>query len=261
VKRNYKLSVIVPFLEIDTAFEETVNSVLQQTEIADIELILVAKSLSVFKINYIKSLGSRINVKILENNQGIYQAINSGIEASVGQYILVLGCGDGFLNKNSSKKIFELFICNPDYIYFNVLLRDENSNPIVFTEVGIVDGVDKIKKIHHQGVVISKNCHKRFGFYDTTFRTSADLDFLIKIYSKNSVYIDEVLTFFNLGGESSPSIAKFFRQRREIVEIHRKHRISIPVSNKIIFFIKTILFSLSPIFRKNLIKLRKTIKG
>jgi glycosyltransferase involved in cell wall biosynthesis len=261
VKKNYKLSIVVPFVQIDSAFKQTVNSVFEQIEISNIELILVAKSLRDVKPSYIKFLASRFNVKFLENNKGIYQAINCGIQECSGDYILVFGCGDGFLNQNCSKKISEFFIYNPDYIYFNVLLRDESSNPVASTVVGVVDTIEKVKKIHHQGVVISKKCYEQHGLYDISFKTSADFDYLIKIYSINSMYLDQVMTFFNLGGESSPSICKFLRQRREIVKIHEKHSISLSSYSKINFFIKAFLFSFSPKLRNRLIALRRRIKG
>jgi len=58
-----------------------------------------------------------IDYYVSEKDKGIYDAMNKGIRASSGEYVLILGAGDVFIPSKMAKVLDKIKIYNPDIIY------------------------------------------------------------------------------------------------------------------------------------------------
>jgi glycosyltransferase involved in cell wall biosynthesis len=148
-----------------------------------------------------------IDLFISEPDYGIYDAMNKGIDHSVGDYIIFLNSGDYLVGTFDVLKVVE-----PGFI--PVCLGDISGNII-----------RKIRyKIRLRGL---PNCHQGIFFprtnirYDIHYRISADYKFFLEhgSYSFNGRYGDGAYVFYNNEGLSSTNYIKRDKQMFEIRKI------------------------------------------
>jgi len=141
---------------------------------------------------------------IIEEDTGIYNAINKALKYVTSEYYIVLGCDD------------EL---KEDCI--NILSKYIDKYEIVF---GMVEVVNKkgeiINKIynHSAGTLISIKIHSNLGKYDESYKIAADTLFIEKAKRKsNYVKIQEVVGKFSTNGISQ-SKAVISEHARAMIE-------------------------------------------
>ncbi len=174
------------------------------------------------------------NTKLfIENDKGLYHALNKGINKCSGEYILILHSDDKFFKntvlENLNKEIISNdypFIIIANIVYVNskgVLIRRWKSD------------LPSIKKIQrgwmapHTGLVLKKEIASLLGPYDTNFEISADYDYEIRLfesYSKDIKLSNITLTEMKIGGLSNRNIKSIIKKTIEDFKIMRNNAIN-----------------------------------
>ena len=128
------LTIITPFKGDVKKLEITLNSYKENLQKAkfDYEILIITSEYNkvIPKLKYYKKL--RINLLKEEQNNGIYPAMNIGIESSKGEYINFINCGD-LINKSFTEfinSIFESNLKNKTLVSFTVAQKIRNKNHI-----------------------------------------------------------------------------------------------------------------------------------
>lgn len=198
-----KLSIITVNLNNKAGLERTFKSVFSQTY-QDFEYIVIDGGSTDGSKELIEANTDKIDYWVSEPDKGIYNAMNKGIKIAKGEYLLFLNSGDYFFDEQRLQKYapkFEQF----DFIYFNTAYLKNNTlqtqtNPNFLDLNFFHKGM-----INHQNIVHKRSLFKKFGFYDESFKITADWKFLIvAICSYNSTYlhIDDLFTVYDLNGLS-----------------------------------------------------------
>ena len=95
---NYKLSIITVVYNSKNQIEKTIKSVLANKN-KNIEYILIDGKSTDGTIDIVKKYKHIIDIILIENDQGIYDAMNKGINLSSGEYIYFLNSGDHLVTK------------------------------------------------------------------------------------------------------------------------------------------------------------------
>jgi glycosyltransferase involved in cell wall biosynthesis len=144
---------------------------------------------------------------VSEPDAGIYNAMNKGIKASRGEYLLFLNSGDCFYDSSVVDSFYEVS-SNEEIIYGNVLY--ENSD-------GTFRGQTLNKKhiticdlwIHtlpHQASFIKRSTFEKYGYYNEEIKVSADWFFYIKsiiVGGASYKYIDLTVSVMQPDGVST----------------------------------------------------------
>lgn len=133
----------------------------------DVELVVIDGGSDDGTLELLRARNEAVDYWLSEPDTGVYEAMNKGIAAAVGQYILHLNAGDRLLHVPSA----ELLQCmqgGVDIACFSVLL-----------DGGVVHVPKGVRSLlventwHHQGTFYRRHAH--LG-YDPTFRVYGDFD-------------------------------------------------------------------------------------
>ena len=136
---------------------------------------------------------------ISEDDKGIYDAMNKGIERATGDYLIFMNAGDIFASKDVLDKIAILTHSNPDFIYGDSL--EDNHYKRARSHLKINWGMFT----HHQAMFYKREALGALR-YDLTYKIAADYDLTLRFLSVsnklNILYTPTLICIFETGGAS-----------------------------------------------------------
>ena len=203
------ISIIIPVFNAGKTLQSTIESILGQSY-ENFELIIVdGESVDNTK-DIITQFQKNIDIFICEKDNGIYDAMNKGIIAANGDWLLFLGGDDVLYNSEILTSIFiDSNFDKVDFLYGDVLFK---SNSLKYGEEKdyptLLDS-----NICHQSIFYHKKIFETIGQYNLRYQVLADFDMNIKVFKNNSIrkkYIPKIITLFNDQGTSNSVLDKYF---------------------------------------------------
>lgn len=194
-----KLSVITVTYNAETTLESTLKSVAEQS-FRNIEHILVDGASTDGTLDLIKS-HTGYNLRwISEPDNGLYDAMNRGIDMAEGEYLCFLNAGDSFFSEKSVEQIFDLPEgSNPDIIYGETAIVDREGKFLYMRQHKAPQKLtaDSFKKgmlVCHQAFIVKREIADR---YDLSYQFSSDFDWAIRMIKKSDEIFNRELTLIN----------------------------------------------------------------
>lgn len=221
---NHKISIITINKNNASGLEKTISSVIKQTY-KNIEYIIVDGNSTDNSLNVIKKYSEYISVWISEEDKGIYDAMNKGLDLANGNYVIHLNSGD-YLSDN---KVIETLVSNItddfDVIYGNIIIKDKN----LMKQIKSTQHIHYNKTYQHnipaQPVCfIKREVFSKYGGFDTSYKITADVVLIAKILSDRNIkykYINIPITVFETNGISSNKNNQniiFLERKRFLIE-------------------------------------------
>ena len=217
-----KISIITPTRNAGKTLEACILSVVNQTYLnkeymiidglsTDGTLGIVKKYADIYP--YIKWIS--------EKDEGIYDAMNKGIDLSSGDWLYFLGSDDIFCSNTVLNDIFNRTeVSKFDVIYGNVKWGNtEQLYDGPFSRLKLVQ-----KNICHQAIFTRKIVFDRLGKFDIKYKTWADWVFNLQWYNRRDIrhcYIDIAIARYNLDGYSKHNHDMLFiKNKGELIEAH-----------------------------------------
>lgn len=157
-----KISVITICYNCRTDLQYTIKSVLSQTY-DHLEYIIVDGGSTDGTQDLLKTYEGDIDIIISESDNGIYDALNKGVAAATGDWIICMNAGDAFASPTVLADIFSQQITTgKTVLYSDFLLCQPDGNTIRRT-------TDRATgEIHHQNIIYRRNLHEQYGYYIVT---------------------------------------------------------------------------------------------
>jgi len=217
-----KLSVITIVYNNVRHIERTMLSVINQTY-TNIEYILVDGFSTDGTLEIVQQYTSKIETLISEKDKGIYDAMNKGLAAATGDYVIFMNSGDEFYTADTVAQVFATSD-NADIYYGETEMIDEAGNslgqrrhkaPQQFTWRHFKYGMS----ISHQAIYIKRSLTQP---YNRQYQLSADIDWILQAAKKAKciVNVHQYVAKYLVGGMSKK------KHRQSLVErfaIMRKH--------------------------------------
>lgn len=210
-----KISIITPVFNAAQEIGTCILSVADQTY-NNIEHLIIDGHSTDGSVEVIKSYSLKYpHIRwISEPDQGIYDAMNKGIDLATGDYLYFLGADDVFHDAQVLASIFN----NPDiknfeFIYGNVKLVGPEER--IYGGEATLQTL-KTKNISHQAIFYNKLIFKKLGKYGSTFKVCEDYLFNIRCFHDQSIkrkYLDLIIADFGSQGISSTTNDGFIRHR------------------------------------------------
>lgn len=203
-----KFSIITACLNEKNTIESTILSVINQT-CEDWELIVIDGGSTDGTKNIIEKYSEKISCYISESDNGIYNAMNKGIKAAKGEFLLFLNANDKLHNDNVLANVSKEIMCHNDakLLYGDVDYIDEKG---FYSETISYKNIDKnfyffflARSICHQTIFYHHSLFDEIGLYDEKWKICADYVFNVECIIKNKVktlYIPFTVADFRLGG-------------------------------------------------------------
>ena len=198
MKNKVKVSVITVCLNSENFIERTIKSVLNQNY-NNLEYIIIDGKSTDKTIDIIKKYEIQFNGKMIwlsEKDEGIYDAMNKGLQISMGDYLFFLNAGDYFLEKDIISRVVKIALNkDADFIYGQVKIGENKirSNKIN-SEFNLI-----FQTICHQGIFAHRKCFINNNF-NKKYRWLADYQWVIKCFRNKGIkkiYTDNLISYFD----------------------------------------------------------------
>ncbi|MES2274560.1 MAG: glycosyltransferase family 2 protein [Bacteroidota bacterium] len=216
------LSVITIVYNNARDIERTILSVTNQSY-PHIEYIVVDGLSNDGTLDVIAKYKARVSKLISERDEGIYDAMNKGLAAATGYYVIFMNSGDEFYDNATVAKVFAT-APDADIYYGETEMIDEqlqslgrrrHKAPDNFTWRSFNYGMS----ISHQAIYIRRALAEP---YDRRYQLSADIDWIIRAAkkAKNIVKVDGYVAKYLVGGMSKKRHRQSLNERFDIMKRH-----------------------------------------
>jgi glycosyltransferase involved in cell wall biosynthesis len=216
---NPEIYVVTVVFNGEATIERTINSVINQTYNNFKYIIIEGKSTD-DTLKLISKYRSSIDYLISEKDSGIYDAMNKALKMIISEESFVLFLNsDDYLFKNNSLENIASKLNGYEFIYGRVQLIDLKTNFISYAGKEESKSTLPLGMIQHQATFIKKKLYTELGYFDLSFKISADYDFAVKIFNSNFriKYVDEVVSVMALGGISQKQAFKAITEKKKII--------------------------------------------
>lgn len=223
MKKEPKISIIVPVYNAERYISKCLNSILSQTE-KDFEVIIVddgSKDRSLERCQYYENIDERVKV-LHQENFGVSKARNIGIKTSKGKYITFVDVDDYIRNDYIEKLLEKQQKYNTDLVCTSYIIEKKfgRKNKIIYKEriikkenivndfLPFFDSISTAPwgKLYKSCII--KNCNI---YFPENIPYAEDTIFNIKYYSKiNSIAISDDLIYFYNYKDSGSAVKKYY---------------------------------------------------
>ena len=217
------ISVITVCYNSYEMLQRTIKSVRMQTY-SEIEYIVIDGASKDSTLRLIKENEDIINLWISEPDNGLYFAMNKGLDLANGDYVIYINAGDMFYMPNTLEKIFENHQDDVDIYYGDTMILAQNQKELGSRRLSPPKQLTKNSfrwgmTVCHQSILIKRTIAPK---YDTSYRITADYDWVLTSIenAKKIVNTNNYISKFLSGGLSSKHVVKANKERYKIMCKH-----------------------------------------
>jgi len=227
-----KISIVTAVYNNDDTILDCINSILFQTY-KNIEFIIIDGSSTDGTVDIVKGYGDKIDKFISEPDNGIYDAMNKGLELATGDIVGILNSDDFYKDEYVVEKVVKKFRTGSlDILYSDlVYVNDEDTNKVIrYWNAGEY----KKKKLKfgwmppHPTFFVKKELYDELGTFNTEYSISADYDLMMRFLCRDELkigYLSEVTVNMRVGGKSNKSLENIIRKMKEDYKVIRANKI------------------------------------
>jgi glycosyltransferase len=215
------VSIITGTYNSDATVRDTLISVQKQTY-KNIEHIIIDGASTDKTLEVINNTGHCGPVRS-ESDNGIYDAMNKGIDVAKGDIIGILNSDDFYTEDDVIEKVVETFkSSNCDAVYGDLDYVDTHNTKKVLRK-WIAGGYKRSLFLNgwmppHPTFFVKKQVYDKFGKFNIALKSSADYELLLRFLYINRikvVYIPGVMVHMRTGGHSNKSLRNRLKAHKE----------------------------------------------
>ena len=244
------ISIITCCYNSQETIGDTFNSIRTQT-FKDFELIVIDGNSSDNTLDIIKQNADLVTKLISEKDNGVYDAMNKGIELAKGKVIGFLNSDDFFFNQNVLNEIAQAFLkADIDCSYANMIYVDRYDTSKIkrewksgrfyknYLKDGWIPG--------HPTFYVRKEIYARLGKFNLKMKLAADYELMLRILSYPGIkvmYLPKTHVVMRLGGITSKNLKNRIKQNIEIYQAWLKN----DMKPGILFFLRRLFIKIKQI--------------
>lgn len=211
----YKISIVTISYNCINVVEETILSVIRQTY-TNIEYIIIDGASKDGTVDVIRRYADKINYFVSEPDKGIYDAMNKGLNAATGDWVIFMNAGDSFYNNTVIERFVPQIEKDTVIAHGDIMVIGKHFK--YHRKPTPIEQMKERMTVRHQATFTKLSYHKTHPF-DTSYRSSGDYAFFYKAYFDDKVkfqYIPLCVANFDNTGISNANFKSSFRENRRI---------------------------------------------
>lgn len=217
------ISVITVCLNSSETIRLTLKSVLDQN-IDNYEHIVIDGGSHDGTLEIVNEYARDNLILVNEKDDGIYDAINKGIQLAKGDIIAILNSDDFYVDNNVLNDISSMFQSNPksDCLLSEVIFYKEPNVNKVIRHYGVSLFRPNLLRIGlmppHPGSFFRKDIYTKYGLYNKGYKICGDFDFFVRVLLKNKISfikLKRVTVNMRSGGVSTSGLKSFIKITKE----------------------------------------------
>ena len=219
LREQIMFSIIIPVLQPNPLLFRCVDSIRNQKDISPVQIIVVYKKANKSLLSKIKNKLKKHNlIYIHQKKEGIYNAMNLGINKATRTFVLFLGEDDALNCSKTLQQLKKEITKNKKYnIYYGDVLIDSKRRFISNNDMLWIRN-----RIHHQGIAYERKIFHKYGAYNESYRLFSDYDFLLRINKKKCSF-KKTNVIFSKSASQGRSGMPSLQNLREVIGIRNKH--------------------------------------
>lgn len=201
-----KLSIITINYNNLEGLRKTMESVLAQT-CHDFEYIVIDGASTDGSAKYIQAHAGRLTYWVSEPDNGIYHAMNKGVRAATGDYVLMLNSGDYLVDNQVVGRVLPE-LDGTDIVQGNIIEQHDDglwrNRGYGRSELTFLD----IQRGHflHQASFCRRELFDQYGYFDESYRYVSDTKFFVNCLGYGNAsfrYVNVDVANFDMTGFSN----------------------------------------------------------
>jgi glycosyltransferase involved in cell wall biosynthesis len=215
-----RLSIITINLNNCDGLKKTLKSVFIQ-EYHDYELIIIDGGSTDGSVEVIKEYKNKIHYWVSEPDNGVYHAMNKGIEKAQGEYLFFLNSGDTLYSENTLSKILDTSPQEQILYGDTYIISANNKKMIKKYPSELTLNFFYNSALCHQASFLKRNLFNDIGLYSEEYKLASDWLFTIEaIILRNVSYrhLDIVVSNYDLSGISFVQKEQLTMERESVLQ-------------------------------------------
>lgn len=217
------LSIIIPTYNSAKTLAACLDSIVCQT-FQDYEVWLIDAVSSDTTLDIISAYAVKYpNIKFIsEPDQGIYDAMNKGIDLAKGEWLYFLGSDDSLFNLNILDNIFSECgntFNNSHIVYGDVIFKEWHTISRNHQSFHIFDFINC--NLNHQSIFYNKKVFELIGNYNLAYKVFADWEFNIRCFYSSVLvhsFINKIIAYYSVLGISNQKSDTFYKYKLALIE-------------------------------------------
>jgi glycosyltransferase len=231
---NPLVTIITIVFNNVTTIRNAVQSVAYQ-DYDNIEHVVIDNCSTDGTLEAINEQKDDISLIVSESDEGIYYALNKGIELANGEIVGFLNSDDVLKNRNTISTIVKnLTLSNNEAVYGDLqYFSKRHPNRIIRRWKSNIYSSHKFRQgwmPPHPTFYTYKKTYIKYGFFDIKYKISSDYDMMLRLLYEKKIkakYIPEVLVKMQRGGVSNQNFKSIMLKTKEDFLIMKKYDFSI----------------------------------
>jgi glycosyltransferase len=231
-----KVSIITVVYNNERFVADAINSVLGQDH-PDIEYIIIDGASADNTMQVINNYKDRVSKIVSEPDNGLYDAMNKGVELATGDVIGILNSDDVYYDEHIISEVAKAFKDNPgiDAVYGNILFCKQDD---IYKTVRRWISVPYKKGFFERGDIfphptlfVKKEVYRVAGNYYLPYKIASDYEFMLRafrVHGFSAFFLNKFFVRMRMGGKSTGSIKNIIKGNREIYAAWKKNNLSYP---------------------------------
>lgn len=213
-----KISIVTAVLNGEQTIEKTIRSIMEQTY-TNVEYIVVDGNSSDRTMEIIHEYSDIISKWVSEEDKGIYDAMNKGINMATGDVVALLNSDDWY-EKDALEYVAAQFQDKTLEMFFaNITLTDGKrmwtAEPI--TQERLRQRYKRMP-VYHPAVFVKRKLFLEYGGFDIQYKIAADYEWMLRVLRTEPLikYKDKVTTCFSTRGISHVNKIEAYEETKRI---------------------------------------------
>ncbi|WP_231490230.1 glycosyltransferase family 2 protein [Pedobacter sp. Leaf170] len=230
-----KVSVITVVYNGEEFLDECIKSVISQ-DYGDLEYIIIDGASTDNTLNIIRKYENHICKFISEPDEGLYHAINKGLELVTGRVIGLLNADDMFARSSIITEVSTAFKNDETLqaIYGNLNYIQPTNNKIIRKWTSRQADRKDLSNgwmPAHPTLYVKKSIFKKYGNFALDLGTAADYDFMLRLLYVHNIkakYLPMLMVNMRLGGVSNGTLKGILMAAKSDYKALKRNKLPFP---------------------------------